>query len=78
MLFTHIPPSLPALTYDTVARRFEIGSAVLLEYVMDTQPAIHCFGHVHQPLRSRTRLGRTECMNVGHFHGRQRPFALDL
>lgn len=78
VLFTHIPPSLPALTYDVVARRFEFGSARLLEYVMDTQPAIHCFGHVHQPLRQRMRVGRTECVNVGHFHGRRRPLALDL
>jgi Icc-related predicted phosphoesterase len=78
ILFTHIPPSLPALTYDVVARRFEFGSSRLLEYVMDTQPAMHFFGHVHQPLRARTRVGRTECMNVGHFHGRKRPFLLDL
>lgn len=78
ILFTHIPPQMPELTYDTVARRFEFGSARLLEYVMDTQPALHCFGHVHQPQRSRMRLGRTECVNVGHFHGRGRPTVLDL
>lgn len=78
VLLTHIPPSEPGLLYDTVARRFEIGSAALSEYVRDVQPAYHLFGHVHQPLRPRLRIGRTECLNVGHFHGRRRPFVLDL
>ncbi len=78
VLFTHIPPAIPELTYDTVARRFEFGSDRLLEYVMDVQPIAHCFGHVHQPQRARLRLGRTECMNVGHFNGRRHPFVLDL
>ncbi len=27
---------------------------------------------------ARTRVGRTECVNVGHFHGREQPFVLDL
>lgn len=78
VLFTHIPPQVPGLLYDTVARRFEVGSARLLEYVRDVQPRYHCFGHVHQPLWPRTRIGRTECLNVGHFHGRARPFILDV
>lgn len=78
ILFTHIPPQLPGLLYDTVARRFEVGSSVLLEYIRDVQPRYHCFGHVHQPLRARTRIGRTECLNVGHFHGRAQPFVLDV
>lgn len=78
VLFTHIPPRLPELTYDTVARRLEFGSARLLEYVMDTQPAVHCFGHVHQPQRPRTRLGRTECINVGHFNGTRRPTVVEI
>lgn len=78
VLFTHIPPALPELTYDVVARRFEVGSRALLEYVRENQPRYHLFGHVHQPLASRTRVGRTECVNVGHFHGSGRPFVLDL
>ena len=78
VLFTHIPPALPELTYDVLARRFEVGSQALLEYVRDVQPRYHLFGHVHQPLASRMRVGRTECINVGHFHGTGRPFVLDL
>lgn len=78
VLFTHIPPAIPELTYDVEARRFELGSAALLAYVRDVQPRYHLFGHVHQPLASRTRVGRTECINVGHFHARKQPFVLDL
>ena len=78
VLFTHIPPAVPELTYDTAARRFEVGSVALLDYVRTWQPRYHLFGHVHQPLTARRRLGRTECVNVGHFHGRGRPFVLDL
>lgn len=78
VLFTHLPPAIPELTYDVEARRFEMGSAALLEYVRREQPRYHLFGHVHSPLAARTRLGRTECINVGHFHGRGTPFAIDL
>jgi len=66
------------LTYDTVARRFEVGSVALRSYVEEHQPRYHFFGHVHQPLSARTRIGRTECVNVGHFHGREAPFVVDL
>lgn len=78
VLFTHIPPAIPELVYDVEARRFEVGSATLLEYVRTHQPRFHLFGHIHQPLVARTRVGRTECINVGHFSGRGRPFLLDL
>jgi Icc-related predicted phosphoesterase len=78
VLFTHIPPAFPELTYDVVARRFEVGSTALRAYVEEHQPRYHFFGHVHQPLSARTRIGRTECVNVGHFHGREAPFAVDL
>jgi len=78
VLFTHIPPKVPELTYDVVARRFEIGSQALLDYIVEKQPRYAFFGHVHQPLYSRTRIGRTECINVGHFHGRERPFVIDV
>jgi Icc-related predicted phosphoesterase len=78
VLVTHIPPALPLLTYDVAARRFEIGSTAALEYVRTVQPRLHLFGHVHQPLAGRTRVGRTECVNVGHFHATGRPFVLDL
>jgi Icc-related predicted phosphoesterase len=78
ILFSHIPPAIPELTYDVAARRFETGSRALLEYVQEVQPRYHLFGHVHQPLAARTRIGRTECINVGHFNGRGTPFAIDV
>ncbi len=78
VLFTHIPPAVPELTYDVEARRFEIGSEALRDYVLEHQPKYHLFGHIHQPLAARTRLGRTECINVGHFQGSGQPFVLDL
>ena len=31
----HIPPALPELTYDVVARRFEFGSEALLEHIRE-------------------------------------------
>lgn len=78
VLFSHIPPALPDITYDVVARRFERGSTALLEAVRATQPRLLLHGHVHQPLVARTRIGRTEVVNVGHFRGRGTPYVLDL
>lgn len=78
VLFTHIPPRHELLNYDTVARRFEVGSKALTDYIAQFQPRYHFFGHVHQPLKSRIRMGATECINVGHFHGRETPFVIDL
>lgn len=76
VLCSHIPPALPELTYDTVARRFEKGSTALLEAIRATQPRYALFGHVHQPLQQRMRIGRTECVNVGHFRAAGRPWSL--
>ena len=78
ILFTHIPPKHELLNYDIVARRFEVGSSAINDYIQEHQPRYHFFGHVHQPLKSRLRMGRTECINVGHFHGRETPFVIDL
>lgn len=78
LLFTHLPPAIPELCYDTVARRFEMGSEASLAFVRRVQPRYHVFGHVHQPLRSRHRVGRTECVNAGHFHGRRQPLVLEV
>jgi Icc-related predicted phosphoesterase len=78
VLCCHIPPALPELTYDVVARRFERGSEAVLDAIADHRPRYVLFGHVHQPLQHRTRIGRTECINVGHFRGTGRPFVLDL
>ena len=67
VLCAHIPPAVPELLYDTVARRMERGSEALLGQIRRTQPRYVLFGHVHQPLARRVRIGRTECINVGHF-----------
>lgn len=76
VLCTHIPPDVAELTYDVVARRPEAGAASLLSYIRRESPRWALFGHVHQPLAARARLGRTECCNVGHFKQTQRPFVL--
>jgi Icc-related predicted phosphoesterase len=76
ILCSHIPPAVPELCYDTVSRRFERGSRALLDAVAEHQPRLLLFGHVHQPLQTRTRLGRTECVNVGHFRETGVPYAV--
>jgi Icc-related predicted phosphoesterase len=76
VLCTHIPPAVPELLYDTVARRLEQGSAALLDTIRRTKPRYSLFGHVHQPLANRTRIGVTECLNVGHFRATGAPHVL--
>ena len=76
VLCSHIPPAVPELCYDTAARRFERGSEALLDAVRTLQPKYALFGHVHQPLVRRTRIGRTECINVGHFRATGKPYVL--
>ena len=76
VLCSHIPPDVPELTYDVVARRTEIGSSALRELIMARRPRWALFGHVHQPLAQRMRLSYTECVNVGHFQRIQRPYVL--
>ncbi len=77
VLCTHIPPAIPQLLYDTVARRLERGSEALLETIKETRPRWVLFGHVHQPLAGRARLGTTECVNVGHFRATETPYVLE-
>ncbi|MFJ5994326.1 metallophosphoesterase [Streptomyces sp. NPDC092370] len=77
VLCTHIPPEVPELVYDTVARRFERGSRALLDAIRRTRPRYSLFGHVHQPLVKRMRIGATECVNVGHFASTGAPWALE-
>lgn len=76
VLCSHIPPAVPELLYDTVARRMERGSEALLAAIGRTRPRYLLFGHVHQPLQSRVRIGDTECINVGHFRARGLPYVL--
>ncbi|MGW5118898.1 metallophosphoesterase family protein [Streptomyces noursei] len=77
VLCSHIPPDVPDLCYDTVARRFERGSAALLHAIRTTRPRYALFGHVHQPLVRRVRIDGTECVNVGHFNATGRPYVLE-
>ncbi|MFN2526203.1 MAG: metallophosphoesterase [Actinomycetota bacterium] len=74
VLCSHIPPAIPELCYDTLARHSEQGSVDLLRYIEDVQPRRAYFGHVHQPLVSVLRVGRTVCINVGYFRATQRAF----
>jgi Icc-related predicted phosphoesterase len=76
VLCAHIPPAVPELLFDTVAQRMERGSEALLDAVRRTQPRYVLFGHVHQPLARRLRIGRTECINVGHFRATGTPYVL--
>jgi Icc-related predicted phosphoesterase len=78
VLCTHIPPAVPELLYDVQARRLETGSTTLLDLIRRTQPRYAFFGHVHNPLARRVRVGRTECVNVGHFRASRVPFVVDL
>jgi Icc-related predicted phosphoesterase len=76
VLCTHIPPAVPELLYDVQARCAELGSAQLLAVIHRDRPRAALFGHVHQPLTQRVRVGRTECVNVGHFQRTQTPHRL--
>ncbi|QXJ25285.1 metallophosphoesterase family protein [Actinomadura graeca] len=78
VLCSHIPPAVPELLYDTVARRFERGSEAILDAIRRTRPKYVLFGHVHQPLARRIRIGRTECVNVGHFRASGAPYVLSV
>ncbi|MFD5103198.1 metallophosphoesterase family protein [Streptomyces albidochromogenes] len=77
VLCSHIPPEVPELVYDTVARRFERGSRALLAAIRRTRPRYALFGHVHQPQVQRMRVGATECVNVGHFAASGRPWVME-
>ncbi len=76
VLCTHSPPGLPELAYDVVSRRDEASSPALLDVIRRDRPRAALFGHVHQPLAARARLGHTECVNVGHFRYTGTPYVL--
>jgi Icc-related predicted phosphoesterase len=76
VLCSHVPPAVPELAYDVVTRRPEASSAALLDVVHRDRPRAAFFGHVHQPLAQRVRVGRTECVNVGHFRATATPYVL--
>jgi Icc-related predicted phosphoesterase len=74
VLCSHIPPAIPELCYDSLARHPERGSEDLLRYIEDVQPRRAYFGHVHQPMLSTMHVGRTLCVNVGYFRATKIPF----
>jgi Icc-related predicted phosphoesterase len=76
VLCSHIPPAVPELYYDVVARRPENTSTALLAAIREHRPRWSLFGHVHQPLAPRVRVNRTECVNVGHFKRTGAPYVL--
>ncbi len=76
VLCSHAPPAVPELAYDVVSRRAESSSPALLEVIHRDRPRAALFGHVHQPLAARVRLGRTECVNVGYFRRTATPYVL--
>lgn len=76
VLCSHVPPRVPELAYDVVSRRAEVSSAALLEVIHRDRPRAALFGHVHQPIAARARVGSTECVNAGHFRRTERPYVL--
>jgi Icc-related predicted phosphoesterase len=76
VLCSHAPPAVPDLAFDVVTRRAETSSPALLAKVRRDRPRVALFGHVHQPLARRVRVGRTECVNVSGFHRTGRPHVL--
>ena len=76
VLCSHAPPAVPELAYDVVSRRAESPSAALAARIRRDRPRAALFGHVHQPLAPRCRVGRTECVNVGHFRQTAAPYVL--
>ena len=72
VLCSHIPPAIPELCFDTVAKKSERGSEDMLAYIQDVQPSVAYFGHIHQPLVSSMHVGRTLCLNVGYFRATRR------
>ena len=77
ILCTHIPPAVPELLYDD-GRAAAGARPPSLTCAGDqrSQPRYVLFGHVHQPLARRVRVGRTECVNVGHFRATGTPYVL--
>jgi Icc-related predicted phosphoesterase len=76
VLCSHVPPSVADLAYDVCTRKAESSSAALLAVARRDRPRAALFGHVHQPLAPRARVGVTECVNVGHFQRTERPWVL--
>jgi Icc-related predicted phosphoesterase len=78
LLFSHVPPKIPELRFDTIAGRHEMYGPGLLELIEESQPLVACSGHVHHPQVSSISVGRTLCVNAGYFRKTGRPYVIDL
>ncbi|MBN2223613.1 MAG: metallophosphatase family protein [Deltaproteobacteria bacterium] len=67
IIVTHIPPKVPELTYDVIAKRQEPSSDALLDYIDHYRPTYAFFGHVHNPKQKSMRIGATTAVNLGFF-----------
>lgn len=67
VIVTHIPPTIPELTYDVIAKRQEPSSDALLDYINQYHPSYAFFGHVHNPKQQAMEIGRTRALNLGFF-----------
>lgn len=67
VLCAHIPPDLTEVTFDVVAGRNQSGSASMLDYIREQQPACVYHGHIHQPAQRVFDLGATRLVNVGYY-----------
>lgn len=74
VICTHVPPRIPWFVYDVLGRRFEPGSTGLVSYIQEHRPRWAYFGHVHQPLVGRGKIGGTDLVNVGYFRATGSPW----
>ncbi len=78
ILCTHFPPAIDDLTWDTVAKRNEGGGTMVNDYIQQTKPKLHLYGHIHNPKLAQSTLGETTLLNVGGFRYHQRVHHIDL
>jgi len=67
IIVTHIPPSIPDLAYDVIAKRQEPSSDALLDYIHQYRPSYAFFGHVHNPKVQDIKIDETRAINLGFF-----------
>jgi Icc-related predicted phosphoesterase len=76
VLCTHIPPAVPNSSTTPWPGGWRRAARRCSTRLRRPKPRYSIFGHVHQPLARRTRIGVTECLNVGHFRATGAPFVL--
>lgn len=77
VLCSHYPPAVPGITWDVIARRDEVGSGKLVEYLDRYTPSYHYFGHVHNPMCESEVRGKTMLINAGFFRERKKVLVHD-